>query len=423
MKAILVGVKLDNVSDDIFNNEMSELSNLAIACNIDVIETVTQELPEFNSKTYVGKGKVQEIKEYSEALECDVIIFNDELSPVQISNLDNLLEKSIYDRTYLILEIFKSRARTREAILQVELASLSYLLPRLTGLRSGLSRQRGAGGGYAHGRGAGETQLELDRRITNDKIAQIRKELRALTDKRKQQRIKRNKSILKTVALVGYTNSGKSSLMNSFLQKSMSSDNKNVMEKDMLFATLETSTRKVSTTMGSFLLTDTVGFIDKLPHMLVEAFKSTLEEIKEADLLIHVVDSSNEKFLEQISTTNKVLDEIGVKDIPIIYAFNKIDKVDEYLYIPKEYPNAIRISAKEDININVLIKKVISDLYSDYVSYTFKIPYEKQSVLYEIKEYAVNSTIAYNDDGVEMVCLAPEYIKEKYDSFIKKAED
>ena len=219
MKAILVGVKLDNVSDDIFNNEMSELSNLAIACNIDVIETVTQELPEFNSKTYVGKGKVQEIKEFSEALECDVIIFNDELSPVQISNLDNLLEKSIYDRTYLILEIFKSRARTREAILQVELASLSYLLPRLTGLRSGLSRQRGAGGGYAHGRGAGETQLELDRRITNDKIAQIRKELRELTDKRKQQRIKRNKSILKTVALVGYTNSGKSSLMNSFLQK------------------------------------------------------------------------------------------------------------------------------------------------------------------------------------------------------------
>lgn len=419
MKAILVGVKLDNISNDVFNNEMMELSNLAQACNIEVLDTVTQELPEFNAKTYVGKGKVLEIKEFSEALECEVVIFNDELTPVQISNLDSALEKTIYDRTYLILEIFKSRARTREAILQVELASLSYMLPRLTGLRSGLSRQRGAGGGFAHGRGAGETQLELDRRITNDKIAQIKKELQELTNKRKQQRLKRNKSVLKTVALVGYTNSGKSSLMNAFLEKSIANE-KSVMEKDMLFATLETSTRKINTTIGSFILTDTVGFIDKLPHMLVEAFKSTLEEIKEADLLIHVVDASNEKFLDQIKTTNDVLSEIGVKDIKIIYAFNKIDKVEDYLYIPKEYPDAIRISAKEDININVLLKKVINDLYSDYLSYTFVIPYDKIKDLYKIKEYAINSEINYEDNEVIVKCLAPEYVGDKYNLYIKK---
>ena len=285
MKAIIVGVKLDDVLQTKFEEEMEELKNLAVACEIEVVDSMYQELPEFNPKTYVGKGKVQEIKEFSEALECDVVIFNDELTPVQISNLDTAIEKLIYDRTYLILEIFKRRARTREAILQVELASLSYLLPRLSDLRNGLSRQRGAGGGYAHGRGAGETKLELDRRITNDKIAQIRKELRELTSKRKQQRLKRNKSITKTVALVGYTNSGKSSLMNALLRIRQNTEKKNVMEKDMLFATLETSTRSVVTPSGSFILTDTVGFISKLPHMLVEAFKSTLEEIKEADLL------------------------------------------------------------------------------------------------------------------------------------------
>lgn len=420
MKALIVGVKLSNIAESKFNQEMEELKNLATACDIEVMDSISQELDEFNSKTYVGKGKVQEIKEFSEALECDVVIFNDELTPVQIANLDKSIEKLIYDRTYLILEIFKRRARTREAILQVELASLTYLLPRLSDLRNGLSRQRGTGGGFAHGRGAGETKLELDRRITNDKIAQIKKELKDLTNKRKQQRTKRNKSVLKTVALVGYTNSGKSSLMNAFLRNVSNYDDKSVMEKDMLFATLETATRKISTSFGNFILTDTVGFIEKLPHMLIEAFKSTLEEISEADLLIHVVDSSNEKYLEQISTTNKVLEEIGIKDIPIVYAFNKIDKVEGYLFIPKEYPDAIRISATKDININVLIKKIIANLYSDYINQKFYIPYDEQSELYRLKEYTVNSTLSYDDNGVEMDCLIPKYISEKFDKYIKK---
>ena len=419
MKAIIVGVKLDDVLQTKFEEEMEELKNLAVACDIDVVDSMYQELPEFNPKTYVGKGKVQEIKEFSEALECDVVIFNDELTPVQISNLDTAIEKLIYDRTYLILEIFKRRARTREAILQVELASLSYLLPRLSDLRNGLSRQRGAGGGYAHGRGAGETKLELDRRITNDKIAQIKKELKELTNKRKQQRLKRNKSITKTVALVGYTNSGKSSLMNALLRIRQNTEKKNVMEKDMLFATLETSTRSVVTPNGSFILTDTVGFISKLPHMLVEAFKSTLEEIKEADLLIHVVDASNEKFMDQINTTNEVLKEIGVCDVPIIYAFNKVDKIDGYLYIPKEFPDAIRISATKDININILVKKVISELYSDYLEYSFIIPYDKQDDLYKIMNYVVNSKVSYEDDYILLECTGPSYIGDKYQEYKK----
>ena len=318
----------------------------------------------------------------------------------------------------MILEIFKSRARTKEAIIQVEMASLSYMLPRLAGLRKGLSRQRGAGGGFAHGRGAGETKLELDRRITNDKIAALKNELKELAKKRKQQRIKRNSSIIKTVCLVGYTNSGKSSLMNLLLKNSMTyQKEKEVLQKDMLFATLETSTRRINTMEGSFILTDTVGFIEKLPHMLIEAFKSTLEEIHDADLLVHVVDSSNSKFLDQIKATNNVLKELNVLDIPVIYAFNKIDKVDGYLYIPNEYPEAIKISVKENINISVLVNTVMKKLYSDYLDVTFTIPYEKQDVFYKLKDLVINQTVLYDDKNIILKCKASINIITKYQEF------
>lgn len=418
LKGIIVGVRLDSVEEEKFNNEMEELIKLSEACNIEILDRVTQTLPVIFNKTYVGTGKVEEIKQISEALEVDVVIFNDELTPVQISNLDQLIEKTIYDRTYLILEIFKSRARTKEAIIQVEMASLSYMLPRLAGLRKGLSRQRGAGGGFAHGRGAGETKLELDRRITNDKIAALKNELKELAKKRKQQRIKRNSSIIKTVCLVGYTNSGKSSLMNLLLKNSMTyQKEKEVLQKDMLFATLETSTRRINMMEGSFILTDTVGFIEKLPHMLIEAFKSTLEEIHDADLLVHVVDSSNSKFLDQIKATNNVLKELNVLDIPVIYAFNKIDKVDGYLYIPNEYPEAIKISVKENINISVLVNTVMKKLYSDYLDVTFTIPYEKQDVFYKLKDLVINQTVLYDDKNIILKCKASINIITKYQEF------
>lgn len=418
LKGIVVGVRLDNIEEEKFNNEMEELVRLANACDIEILDNITQTLPMFFNKTYVGKGKVDEIKQISEALEVDVVIFNDELTPVQISNLDQLIEKTIYDRTYLILEIFKSRARTREAIIQVEMASLSYMLPRLAGLRKGLSRQRGAGGGFAHGRGAGETKLELDRRITNDKIASLKAELKELAKKRKQQRIKRNSSIIKTVCLVGYTNSGKSSLMNNLLKSSITyQKEKEVFQKDMLFATLETSTRRINMIDGNFILTDTVGFIEKLPHMLIEAFKSTLEEIHDADLLIHVVDSSNPKFLDQIKATNNVLKELNVSDIPVIYAFNKIDKVEGYLYIPNEYPEAIKISVKENININLLVKTIIKNLYNDYQDVTFVIPYAQQNIFYKIKELVINPIVDYDDQNVILKCKASQNVINQYAEF------
>lgn len=414
MKAVLVGVKLDSQNVLDFENEMEELANLAKACNIEPIESIVQNLELLHPVTYVGKGKVDEIKMIAEASEAEVVIFNDELTPIQISNLQDRLDVQIYDRTYLILEIFKSRAKTREAIIQVEIASLNYMLPRLVGLRQGLSRQRGTGGGFAHGRGAGESKLELDRRINKDKVTALKRELAELAKQRKQQREKRKKNDIPTVCLVGYTNSGKSTLMNTLLEKSKSTENKKVFQQDMLFATLETSSRKISLEDGEFILTDTVGFIEKLPHNLIEAFKSTLEEITEANLIVHVVDGSNSKFLNQIHATNKVLEELGVTDIPVIYAFNKIDKVEEYLYIPNDYPNSVRISALNNINIDYLTKVMIEKVYSTYQDVKFIIPYNFEKIVYEIKKQAILVRLDYTDENIIMTCKASELMINKY---------
>ena len=398
-KGIIVGVNTNQTNNDKFIEELEELKNLCFACNIEIIDQVTQNRDYIDNRTYVGKGKIDEIKLCIQSLDAECVVFNDELLPSQISNLEKLLEITIYDRTFIILEIFKRRAQTREAQLQVEIASLNYLLPRLIGLRAGLSRQRGAGGGFAHGRGSGEKKLELDRRLTTDKIVALKRELAELTQLRKQQRIKREKNDIPTVSLVGYTNSGKSSTLNAILKYSKGI-RKEVFEKDMLFATLETSTRSIITEDDAhFLLTDTVGFVNKLPHHLVESFKSTLEEIKESDLIVHVVDSHNPNFEEQIETTNKVLKDIGVENIPFIYAFNKTDLIDHYFFIPQKYYPSITISAKEDININRLIKLITDNLFSEYQKCTLHVPYNELSLLEDIKRNSIEFEITYDEVG------------------------
>ncbi|MDY2903049.1 MAG: GTPase HflX, partial [Bacilli bacterium] len=238
-KGLIVGVNINNQS---FETEMIELKELCEACEIEILDEVTQNLQEENTKTYVGKGKIEEIKTAILAKDIDVVICNDELSPAQISALQELLDVLVFDRTYIILEIFKRRAKTREATLQVDIASLRYMMPRLSGLRSGFSRQRGAGGA-AHGKGKGETQLEIDRRNIGDRISLLKRELNELITNRQVQRQSRKENNMKTVCLIGYTNSGKSTTLNALLQKS-TDVKKEVMEKDMLFATLETATRK-----------------------------------------------------------------------------------------------------------------------------------------------------------------------------------
>ncbi len=416
-KGIIIGVNTTK-NNIIFSNEMKELKSLCEACNIEIVEEVTQNLDEQNIKTYIGKGKIEELKIAINATDADVIICNDELSPSQISNLQKILDVLVFDRTYVILEIFKRRAKTREAILQVDIASLKYMLPRLSGLRDGFSRQRGAGG-MAHGKGKGETQLEIDRRNIASRISFLKKELQELTNNRQIQRKKRKDNNFKTVCLVGYTNSGKSTTLNMLLQYSKDVK-KEVFEKDMLFATLETSTRKIKLENNrQFLVTDTVGFVNKLPHDLVEAFKSTLEEIKECDLMIHVVDASNENFEDQIKSTNHVLDTIGVKDIPIIYAFNKIDKLDEYFYIPPTYENAIRISSKNNINIDNLLLEIQKTLFKTFKTTTFIIPYSKGEIINTLKEQADVLDINY-EEFIYVKASVNEHLYNLYKKYEKK---
>lgn len=416
-KGIIVGVNISK-NEQLFINELKELKSLCEACNIEIVEEVTQNLDEQNIKSYIGKGKLEELKIAINATDADVIICNDELSPSQISNLQDILDVLVFDRTYVILEIFKRRAKTKEAILQVDVASLKYMLPRLSGLRSGFSRQRGAGG-MAHGKGKGETQLEIDRRNISSRISLLKKELADLTNNRQIQRKKRKDNNFKTVCLVGYTNSGKSTTLNRLLQYSKDIK-KEVLEKDMLFATLETSTRKIKLENNcQFLVTDTVGFVNKLPHDLVEAFKSTLEEIKECDLILHVVDSSNEFFEDQINATNNVLESIGVKDIPILYVFNKIDKVDGYFYVPPQYENAIKISSKQDLNINNLLIEIQRLLFKPFKTTTFIIPYSKGEILNSLKENANVLSIDYQE-FIYIKASVNEYLYNLYSKYEQK---
>ncbi len=415
-KAILVAVNDQNLN---LSEEIEELKSLCYACGIEIIDEVIQNLDRPNPTTYVGKGKLEEVKITLNSHEVTLVITNDELSPAQISTLEKQLDCDVFDRTFIILEIFRRRAQTKEALLQVELAIHKYQLPRLVGSRKGLSRQRGTGGGFARGRGAGEMKLELERREIYDRMAFIKRELANLTKLRKQQRVKRKKNEMKTVALVGYTNSGKSSTLNGLLKYSIL-PKKEVFEKDMLFATLETATRAIKTKNNlNFLLTDTVGFVNKLPHQLIEAFKSTLEEIKEAHLIVHVVDAANPKFEEQVKTTNQVLKEIGIKDIPMIYAFNKIDLVNGSFYIPPEYSNAITISATNDINLDKLLDFIEENLFKSYYEVEIKLPYEKSNLINTIRENAIIINYEETPECYLIKAKLPDYLFEQLKDYIE----
>ena len=418
-KAILVGYKTpDNLS---FEYEMEELRLLCEAIDIEVIDAITQSGDSINIKTYLRKGKMDELVDLIEVTGANLIVYNDELSPSQMQSITNLVDVTVYDRTYIILEIFKQRAKTKEALLQVEIATLRYMRARLVGLHEGLSRQRGGGSnGGAYGKGRGETQLEIDRRNVGDRIVLLKKQLATVTKERALQRKKRSSSSTPIICLVGYTNSGKSSMLNAIMHYS-TLQKKEVESKNMLFATLETSSRLIKLANNhSFILTDTVGFVSKLPTVLVEAFKSTLEEITEADLIIHVVDASNPEFEKQIKTTNEVLAEIGVVNIPTIYAFNKIDKVDNYLYVPNDYLKVTRTSTITNRGIETLIKEIENEVFAGEMEIEIVLPYSDAKYVNTLKTTALVLSMDYLEQGIRIKAKVNKNLASELDKYIIK---
>ncbi|KSU64702.1 GTPase HflX [[Bacillus] enclensis] len=415
LRAIAVGVNTKEKGED-FEYNMLELKGLAEARRIDVLAEMTQNLPKRNHVHYIGKGKIDELLPLIEEMEADVLIANDELSPSQIRVLEEKLDIRVMDRTMLILDIFAERAQTREAQLQVEVAQLQYMLPRLIGRRESLGRQ-GGGSGLAN-RGAGETKLELDRRRIEDNITALNKELEALVDLRKTQRKQRKKSGIPVVSLVGYTNAGKSTTMNALLETFNSGENKQVFEKDMLFATLDTSVRNITLPDNkSFLLTDTVGFVNKLPHHLVKAFRSTLEEVAEADLIVQVVDYSDPHHETMMEVTNKTLDDIGVGGIPMVYAFNKAELVDEES-VGSVVNDRIYLSAKQRKGIDELIDVIKGHIFKDYKKCDMLIPFSQGQLISYFNEHANVLHTEYEENGTKltMECRSSDF--EKYREYV-----
>ena len=421
-KALIVGVNLNQ--GDNFELSMKELASLAEACNMEVVGQAEQNMENINTATYIGSGKVEEVKAAAELLEAEIIIFDNALSPIQLRNLQDALDKPVMDRTTLILEIFSSRAKTKEAKLQVEVARLQYMLPRLVGLHDALSRQGGASGAMSN-KGAGEKKLELDRRRIEHRIAELNRELKEISGEREVQRKKRQNSRVPLVALVGYTNAGKSTIMNAMIDRFMQDEDKKVLEKDMLFATLDTTVRRINTGNNKdFLLSDTVGFIHKLPHGLVKAFRSTLEEVRNADLLLQVVDCSDPHYREQMATTQETLRELEAGDIPMLIAFNKADKAGETITYPRvNGDDRIYISAKESDSLELLVQVILNRIYADFVCINLLIPYDKGSIAsYFMKEAHVLS-VQYEENGTLLCVKCHTADKEKYRQYIIEEEN
>lgn len=354
-RAVLVGVAEKTGEDSLMKDHLDELAFLAETAHIKTEKVFTQRLDHPDSRTFIGSGKLNEVKAYVEENSMDMVIFDDDLSPSQLRNLEKILKVKIYDRSLLILDIFLNRARTAQAKTQVELARYQYLMPRLTRMWTHLERQRGGTGTRG---GAGEKEIETDRRIIRNQITVLRKKLDKI-EKQEEIRRKSRKQVVRA-ALVGYTNTGKSTLMR-MLSKS------EILAEDKLFATVDATVRKVVINTIPFLLSDTVGFIRKLPHHLIESFKSTLAEAREADILLHVIDISHPAFEEQIAVVQQTLRELDVTDKPVIYVFNKIDQLPaeeakakhEYLsHYLSENDELVLISALKKINMDEL-RKVI----------------------------------------------------------------
>ena len=398
-RAVLVGLRLSGISSWPANDTLDELALLADTAGAEVVGRLMQERPRIDPAFFIGQGKAEELAQLSKDLKADVVIFDDDLSPAQVQNLEELLEIKIIDRSRLILDIFAGRAKTREAQTQVELAQLNYLLPRLTRQWTHLSRQAGHGGttGGIGTRGPGETQLEVDRRALRSRIGTLSRALDRIVNHREVSR--KGRTDVFRVALVGYTNAGKSTLMHAL-------SGADVLIENRLFATLDSTTRRVFLGYNrEILLTDTVGFIRKLPHHLVASFRSTLEEAVEADLLLHVVDVSHPACEDQIGSVLEALDELGIADHSTLMVFNKVDMLENAARrsaIEAEYPEGVWTSASREEGLDDLRSAIYNRLEKGRVELRLKIPQAEGKLLSDLHRVGEILSIEYEGNDVHM---------------------
>jgi len=409
-RALLIGLEKHGVSKWDLKDSLEELAELANSAGAEVVDTVTQKLEKPTAPYYIGKGKAESLKPALHDRQVTSVIFDDELSPAQGRNLENLLSRKVLDRTQLILDIFAQRARSREGRLQIELAQLQYLLPRLTRMWHHLSRQTGGIGT----RGPGETQLEVDRRRVQERIARLERELESVRKTRAVQRQGRKRHQWPVAAVVGYTNAGKSTLLNLLTGADVVAENK-------LFATLDPTTRSfVLPNKQRVLLTDTVGFLRKLPHTLIESFKATLEEVSEADLLIHVVDLSHARVDDQIEAVENVIKELNAFGKQTVIVFNKIDQlqnrdlIETYL---RRLPGSVAISARTGENVNKLVQTLQEALSAWRLRSHFKIPASESALIAEIHRVGHVLELKYEDNDAILVAHVPPELSQKLANF------
>ncbi|MBI5231353.1 MAG: GTPase HflX [Coriobacteriales bacterium] len=416
-RAVLVGVDRGR-SDWPIEESLAELERLAETAGAEVVAMTTQRLDRPNPRTFIGKGKAEQVGHLVEQTEANLVLFDDELTPSQQANIDGLLpEVKVLDRTALILDIFAQHATSREGKLQVELAQQEYLLPRLRGLWAHLKRER-LGGGVGARFGAGESQLESDRRLTRKRISELKADLRKVDKERGLQRKARARAGVYRVALVGYTNAGKSTLLNRLTGAS-------VLVYDMLFATLDSTTRKLTLPEGrEVTITDTVGFINKLPHGLVEAFKSTLDEVNEADLLLFVTDAADTQREAQMQAVREVLQEIGAHAKPGIEVFNKADRLQpgESELIVRRHPKAVLVSALTGDGIEELLSRIAEEAARGATALTVLVPYTRGDLVKLAHERAQIISERHIEAGTQLVLRAPAEVAHEFDGLEIEAE-
>ncbi|MFC6171571.1 GTPase HflX [Loigolactobacillus jiayinensis] len=392
-----------------FESDMTELAELVKANKMTVVGDIRQNLERSVAATYFGSGKLLDIRQLAEENDAHTLVVNDELSPSQIRNLEQELKMTLLDRTGLILAIFANRAQSREAKAQVQIARLQYELPRLRVGEQANLMQQGGGPGFAN-RGSGETKLEMSQRTIKNKISQLRHELKTLEVAQQTKRAQRERAEIPTVALVGYTNAGKSTTMNGLLRLFNADTTKTVFEKDMLFATLDTSVREILLPDNKkFLLSDTVGFINKLPTQLVKAFRSTLAEAANADLLIQVIDFSDPNYEEMIKVTEKTLHAMGIDDVPMIYAYNKADRKPDTEFPVETSDHDLVYAATDSASLQLLTQMITKELFADLTKVTFSIPFAAGKWVDYLNERTNVLKQDYTADGTQITAeVGPE---------------